>query len=110
VANVYIEAMASGCPVVASKTGGAPEAVADGESGLLVPPRDVDATATALDRIIGDSDLHRRMSTTARAEVERYFAVERYTDRVLVTYARAMERSEERRAAALRRAQEGDLT
>jgi glycosyltransferase involved in cell wall biosynthesis len=110
VANVYIEAMASGCPVVASTTGAAPEAVVDGESGLLVPPRDVDATAAAIDRIIGDGELRRRMSAGARAEVERYFAVERYADRVLATYARGMERSEERRMAALARAEEGDLS
>ena len=45
VANVYVEAMACGCPVVASTTGGAPEGVEHGRSGLLVPPNDVDATA-----------------------------------------------------------------
>ena len=105
VANVYIEAMASGCPVVASTTGGAPEAVVDGESGLLVPPRSVDATADALDRIVGDPDLRARMSARARARVEGYFAGERYADRVLATYARAIERSAERRAAAQRRAE-----
>ena len=110
VANVYIEAMASGCPVVASTTGGAPEAVVDGESGLLVPPRSVDATADALGRIVGDPGLRGRMSVEARARVDDYFAGERYADRVLATYARAIERSEERRAAAVQRAEEGDLT
>jgi glycosyltransferase involved in cell wall biosynthesis len=109
VANVYIEAMASGCPVVAAATGGAPEAVVDGESGLLVPPRDVDATAAALDRIIGDPALRGRMSNAARDEVERYFGVEPYTKRVLATYERAIERSDARRAAAVRRSEGGEL-
>jgi type III pantothenate kinase len=84
--------------------------VVDGRSGLLVPPRDVDATAEAIDRIIGDGELRRRMSAGARAEVERYFAVERYADRVLATYARGIERSEERRLKALALAEEGDLS
>ena len=43
--QVYLEAMACGCPVVASTAGGAPEAVVQGETGLLVPPNDVAATA-----------------------------------------------------------------
>ena len=56
VANVYVEAMACGCPVIAGNTGGAPEAVVDGETGVLVAPRDIDATCAALDQILGDGD------------------------------------------------------
>src|SRR5438105_2559477 len=66
VANVYVEAMACGCPVVAATTGGAPEAVLHGESGLLVNPGDVEETAAALDRILGDPALRERLSRGAR--------------------------------------------
>ena len=99
VANVYLEAMASGCPVIASRTGAAPEAVSDGESGFLVDPDDVGATAAAIDRVICDPALRERMGTAARRKVDEYFAVDRYVDRVVANYERAIERSAHRRAA-----------
>jgi glycosyltransferase involved in cell wall biosynthesis len=97
VANVYVEAMACGCPVVASTTGGAPEAVTHGESGLLVPPGDVEATAAALDRILGNADLRRSMGEAGRRRVEGYFARERYIERVLAAYEKAIERAHRKR-------------
>jgi len=99
VANVYVEAMACGCPVVAATTGGAPEAVQHGLSGFLVPPEDVEATASALDLIIGDPDLRARMSAAARLRAEEYFATDKYARRVLTGYQRAIERSREKLAA-----------
>ena len=90
VANVYIEAMASGCPVVASTTGGAPEAVIDGKTGYLVPPNDVRATASALEKLLGDASLRRSMGREARLRVEDYFAMDRYINRVLATYQKAL--------------------
>jgi glycosyltransferase involved in cell wall biosynthesis len=107
VANVYLEAMASGRPVVAGSTGGAPEAVRHGETGLLVEPGDVDATAAALDRILSDPALAERMGAAGRSRVDDYFAMDHYVDRVLATYERAIARSRERCAAAERAAMEG---
>jgi glycosyltransferase involved in cell wall biosynthesis len=95
VANVYIEAMACGCPVVASTAGGGPEAVAEGETGLLVPPNDVDAVVRALDRILADAPLRRRMGRGARRRVEEYFAMDKYIRRVLAVYHEAIEHSRE---------------
>jgi glycogen(starch) synthase len=94
VANVYIEAMACGCPVVASTAGGAPEAVVDGQTGLLVPPDDVAAVVRSLDRILGDSSLQRRMGEAARRRVEDYFAMDKYIARVLAVYQKAIDRSQ----------------
>src|SRR5262249_59584148 len=51
------EAMALGVPVIGSAAGGNPELVVDGESGLLVPPRDVPAMAAAVRRLLTDSAL-----------------------------------------------------
>ena len=90
---VYIEAMACGCPVVASPVGGTPEAVADGETGLLVPPNDVDAVARALDRILTDAPLRRQMGQAGRRRVEEYFAMDKYIRRVLAVYHKAIERA-----------------
>jgi glycosyltransferase involved in cell wall biosynthesis len=91
--QVYIEAMACGCPAAVSTAGGGSEAVTDGETGLLVPPNDVGATARALDRILGDTGLRRRMSQAARQRVEVYFAMEKFILRVVAVYEKAIERS-----------------
>ena len=53
-AAVPVEAMSAGMAVVATTAGGTPEAIVDGETGLLVPPRDPDALARALLRLAGD--------------------------------------------------------
>jgi glycosyltransferase involved in cell wall biosynthesis len=92
VANVYIEAMASGCPVVAANTGGAPEAVLDGVTGMLVPPSDSEATAAAIDRILSNPALRRELSFAARTSVDKYFAMDRYITRILETYEEAIGR------------------
>jgi len=97
VANVYVEAMACACPVVAADTGGAPEAVRHEETGLLVPPRDVDATRAALDRILSDSALAGSMGAAGRRRAEAYFRVDHYIGRVLGAYQDAIERSAEKR-------------
>ena len=91
VANVYLEAMACGCPVVASIAGAAPEAVTDGETGLLVPPEDEGAVAAALDQILGNEFLARQMGEAARRRVNDYFAMDKYIVRVLSNYRRAIE-------------------
>jgi glycosyltransferase involved in cell wall biosynthesis len=93
VANVYLEAMACGCPVVASTAGGGPEAVTDGETGRLVPPNDITATVSAIDQLLGDSVARRRMRIAARRRVDEYFAMDRYIERVLNVYEKAIERS-----------------
>lgn len=63
---VYLEAAAHGLPVVAHAVGGVSEAVADGATGLLVPPGDRPALTAALARLIADPDLRRRLGTAGR--------------------------------------------
>ncbi len=72
---VFLEAAASGVPAVAGRSGGAAEAVADGESGtVLDDPDDVDALAAAIGRYLQDPDLRARHATAARARAERDFS------------------------------------
>ncbi len=91
VANVYIEAMSCACPVVASTAGAAPEAVTDGETGIVVPPVDLGAVTSALDLILGDASLRRRMGEAGRRHVENYFAMDKYILRVLAAYRKAID-------------------
>jgi glycosyltransferase involved in cell wall biosynthesis len=66
---VYLEAWASGKPVVAARAGGVPEVVSHGENGLLVPFGDVPALADALARLVDDRDLARRLGDSGRSLV-----------------------------------------
>lgn len=78
--NVVLEAMASGLPVVTTSVGGIPEVVEDGVTGLLVPPKDADALATAALRIIEDNELRQRCIRNARKLVCERFDVNRNVD------------------------------
>jgi glycosyltransferase involved in cell wall biosynthesis len=71
-----LEAMAAGKAVVACSVGGVPEALRDGDNGLLVAPRDASALAAALGRVLGDRALRARLAQRARATVEQYYSTE----------------------------------
>ena len=83
---VVLEAMASGRAVVATPVGGTPELVADGETGLLVPPRDPDALAGALRRLLGDEALRRRLGEAGERRVREEFSLDAMCARVLAIY------------------------
>lgn len=70
--NVFLEAQASGCAVIATNVGGIPEIVRDLESGLLVPPDDIDASATAIRTLLADPGLRARLSIAAKKGMERF--------------------------------------
>jgi glycosyltransferase involved in cell wall biosynthesis len=77
---VLLEAAATGVPVVASRLGGIPEGVVDGQTGFLVPERDAAALARRMDDLLGDPATRRRMGNAARARVERRFDLLRQTE------------------------------
>jgi glycosyltransferase involved in cell wall biosynthesis len=64
--RVLVEAQAHGLPVLGSRIGGIPEALADGETGRLVPPGDVPSWARAIAELTCDHDLRRRLGGSAR--------------------------------------------
>ncbi len=81
-----VEAQACGVPVVASRFGGFPEVVRDGETGLLVPPQDPEALAAALRSLLADEGRRRQMGQAGRLWVRESFGWERVAERVLQAY------------------------
>jgi phosphatidylinositol alpha-1,6-mannosyltransferase len=72
--NVFLEAAAGGVPAIAGRSGGAWEAVEDGSTGYVVDPLDAGAVAAALERLLADPALRRRMGDAARARAEEAFS------------------------------------
>jgi glycosyltransferase involved in cell wall biosynthesis len=85
--NTLIEAMAAGRPTVASNVGGVPDAVLDGETGLLVPAGDPAALAGALARVLGDPTWAAALGARGRAIARERFTPERVTSRLTELYA-----------------------
>jgi glycosyltransferase involved in cell wall biosynthesis len=78
--NVLIEALAAGNAVVTTRFGSVEELVRDGETGILVPPKDPEALAGALERLAADPALRSRLAEAGRAIVVREFDLERSAD------------------------------
>jgi glycosyltransferase involved in cell wall biosynthesis len=81
-----MEAAACGVPAVATAVGGNPELVVDGVTGLVVPPGDSGALATALERLLREPGLARRMGEAARRRAEDRFSVVRQVDALLAVW------------------------
>ncbi len=86
-----LEASLHGRPVIATTVGGVPEVVVDGETGLLVPPDDVEALAGAIMKLANDSDLRRKMGVAGRLFVERNYTWERSLDQMSALYERIID-------------------
>jgi glycosyltransferase involved in cell wall biosynthesis len=88
---VLVEAMASGLPVVATRSGGIPDVVTDGATGLLVPERDATALAGAVARLLDDPALAERLAASARADLDARFSPAAIARGFEAVYRRAME-------------------
>ncbi len=87
---VVIEAMAHGLAVVCTPVGTVDEAVSDGVTGLFVPPRDAEALADALARVIGDADLRRRLGRAGRERFLAEFGIARLNDHMARVFQDAL--------------------
>ena len=89
--RVIIEAQAVGTPVVATSVGGIVEVVEHEKTGLLVLPKDVDAMANAVLRILNDKKLARELVSAARLRLEEEFTLEKMAERTIRVYEELME-------------------
>ncbi|MET0404062.1 MAG: glycosyltransferase family 4 protein, partial [Cystobacter sp.] len=72
--NTILEAMASGLPIVSTRAVGVVDCLEDGRDALLVPPRDADALAGAIARMLDDTALRQRLARTALTEVRELYS------------------------------------
>jgi glycosyltransferase involved in cell wall biosynthesis len=86
VSLALLEAMAAGLPVVASAVGGNPEVVTDGETGLLIPPRDAEALAGAMERLLVDPGWAKELGTRARGHVVANYSLARFGREIIAIY------------------------
>ena len=84
-----LEAMHCSLPVVATRVSSIPEIVADGETGVLVPPDDPGSLHDALARVLGDAPLRARLGAAGRERALTEFSVERMARRTLAVYEEA---------------------
>ena len=85
-AQVLLEAMAAGLPVVATELSGACDCVSEGKEGFIVPARDVDRTAEAIQWCYQHRDETRGMGRAARARIESQFTLDHYNQRMILLY------------------------
>ena len=84
-----LEAMAHGRPVVATGVGGLRDFVVDGETGIVVPVRDSAALRGALQHLLADRKLRRRLGSAGRERARQQFSWDAVTDATLAAYADA---------------------
>jgi glycosyltransferase involved in cell wall biosynthesis len=83
-----LDAMAAAKPVIGTSAGGIPEMVVDGQTGFLVPPRDHDAMASAIVRLLKDEPMGRRMGDAGLARAREKFSAERMVQETVRVYER----------------------
>ncbi|MCG3115115.1 MAG: glycosyltransferase [Candidatus Manganitrophus sp. SA1] len=102
--NAILESMAAGLPMVATDVGGNREAIVEGETGFLVPPRDPETLADRILRLLGDREGGQRMGKAGRERIETTFSLQRMVTETERFYERLLE---ERGAGARGRGPEG---
>jgi len=87
-----LEAMAEGKPVVATKVGGIPEVVVDKVTGLLIPPGNTQELANAINKLLEDKPLARKLSKNAKVRINENFRFDRMLKKTIATYKEVLEK------------------
>jgi glycosyltransferase involved in cell wall biosynthesis len=99
--NVLLESMAAGAPTVATRVGGTPEAIADGETGLLVEPGDATALAHAIAKLLQEPALAGRLGMAARRAVEDRYSIEKMVRATEALYVDLLARKQRKASAGV---------
>ncbi|MFN8573982.1 MAG: glycosyltransferase [Gemmatimonadaceae bacterium] len=91
--NSLMEAMACGCTCVASRVGGNPELVREGETGLLFDARDEAGLAAQLNRLVADAGLRQRLAESGARQIRERFSVQQSVRRMGEIYEEALQRT-----------------
>ena len=83
---VILEAGLAGLPVVASQVGGIPEIIKDGENGLLVPPKNPEALAEAIKKLIADKNMREKLAENLRQKITQEFSLEKMLNATIKVY------------------------
>jgi len=89
---VLLEAMAHDLPIVASRVSAIPEIIVDDETGLLVPPRDVEGLVSALRRLLSDPALRLRLGSSGGARLREQFSADKMIDATMTIYKNITQR------------------
>ena len=90
--RVLLEAMVLGKPVIATKVGGIVDVVRDGETGILIPPRDSGALAKAIITILKDERLARRMGEAGKRRIDERFTAQTMVEKISQVYEELIEK------------------
>jgi glycosyltransferase involved in cell wall biosynthesis len=97
--NVLLESMAAGAPVVATAVGGTTEALADGQSGVVIPPGDPAAMAAAIGRLLDHPGIARELGARARTTIAEKFSLDRMVAATETVYYELLSRKQRQGAA-----------
>jgi glycosyltransferase involved in cell wall biosynthesis len=89
---VVIEAMAAGLPVIASDIGPLREIINNGEDGILIPPKDGDALRIAIERLIKNKDLMKKLAEKGRKTVHEKFSLKKRIKEIEEVYEKVLGR------------------
>lgn len=84
--NATLEAMATGLPVIGTRTGGIPEMIEDNKTGLLVGVNDPEDLANALQKLLADRELAKSYGGSGRLRCEQLFSIQTHTDAMLKVF------------------------
>ncbi|HLA42016.1 MAG TPA: glycosyltransferase family 4 protein, partial [Aggregatilineales bacterium] len=90
---VFLEAMAQSLPIIATRVSSIPEVIADGETGILVPPENAEALATVIRELLDHPEKMPQMGAAGRERLESVFSRQRMIDRTTALYRRITDSS-----------------
>ncbi|NOR17182.1 glycosyltransferase [candidate division WOR-3 bacterium] len=84
--SALLEAMAAGLPVIATKVGGVPNIINDGHDGVLVSPNDPDILAHAIEEVMSNPGLMKKLENNAREKIKQEYSIRNYTNNILLLF------------------------